>query len=236
MKGPPLTAAGEMLVPECQPITFSFGLLEASLESVCDELRQWYGGQSVAHRLVPTTGTLASLLRRLEPLSAPFFKRLWVRTASIRWQTAYFDGFINGGDPFPPISYLASRLGVHGMAVTSQPDSKHCYGANKLELFGPESTEWLNVVWSVGAFNDGGRWVWRHSAGSQPFEEMTAYESRRIKDRFTPEMLRRYCAALAAPLDAVAYGPDAVLDLPDGVETTERRESLAEARVRCGLA
>ena len=54
--------------------------------------------------------------------------------------------FVDGGDPFPPVSHLATRLGSHGVAVTSQADSKHCCGANKLELYGPENTEWLNVV------------------------------------------------------------------------------------------
>jgi hypothetical protein len=224
-----------MLVPECQPITFSFGLLEATLEAVCDELGRWYGRQAVAHRLVPVTGDLASLLRRLEPLSAPSFKRLWLRTASPRWRTAYFDGSVNGGDPFPPVSYLAERLGVHGVTVTSQPDRKPCWGANRLDLYGPERTQWLNLVWRVGAFNDGGRWVWQHSGADQPFEETAAYRSRRVKDRFTPDMLRRYCAALAILLEARAYGPDAVLDLPADVETTQRRESLGEARARLGL-
>lgn len=224
-----------MLVPECQPITFSFGLLEAALETVGDELTRWYAEQAVAHTLIPATGTLPSLLRQLEPLSAPSFKRLWVRTASPRWRTAYFDGSINGGDPFPPVSYLASRAGVHGVAVTSQPDSPQCHGANKLELYGPANTDWLNVVWCVGAFNDGGRWVWQHLGAEQPFEEPAAYRSRRVRDRFTPEMLRRYGSALAIPLEVGAYGPDALLDLPADVAHTRRRESLREARIRFGL-
>lgn len=224
-----------MLVPECQPITFSFGLLEAALEVICDDLRLWYGQQAVAHRLLPVTGVLPSLLHQLEPLSAPSFKRLWVRTDSIRWRTAYFDGFVNGGDPFPPVSYLATRLGSHSVAVTSQPNSKSCYGANKLELYGPKNTEWLNLVWCVAAVNDGGRWAWQHFGVEQPFEETAAYRSRRVKDRLTPAMLRRYCSALGIPLEVGAYGPDALLDVPADVDATQRRESLGEARARYGL-
>jgi hypothetical protein len=224
-----------MLVPECQPITFSFGLLESTLDAVSDELRLWYSRQSVGHRLVAVSGSLPSLLRQLEPLSAPLFKRLWVRAVSGRWRTAYFDGFINGGDPFPPVSYLATRLDSHGVVVTSQPDSGPCYGANKLELYGPENTEWLNLDWRVGAFNDGGRWVWQHFGAEQPFEETAAYRNRKVKDRFTPDMLRRYCRALTIPLEVDAYGPDALLDVPANVEKTQRRESLAEARARYEL-
>jgi hypothetical protein len=176
-----------MLLPECQPITFSFGLLETALEEVRDALKSWYPQQGASCELVPAAGALPGLLRQLEPLSAPLFKRVWVKVASSRWRTAYFDGFINGGDPFPPVSYLSARLGSHGVVVTSQPDASPCYGANKLELYGPRDTEWLNMEWSVAAFNDGGRWVWRHFGTEQPFEEPEAYTRRKVEDRFTAE-------------------------------------------------
>jgi hypothetical protein len=224
-----------MLVPGCEPITFAFGLLEATLEAAREELKLWYGQQAAAHRLVAVTGALPDLLHRMEPLSAPSFKRLWVRTTATRWRTAYFDGFVNGGDPFPPVSYLAMRLGSHGVTVTSQPDSRYCWGANKLELYGPRNTGWLNLIWCVSAVNDGGRWVWRHFGEELPFEETDAYRCRRVKDRFTPDMLRRYCHALEIPLEVDAYGPNGLLDLPTDVENTQRRESLAAARVRLGL-
>jgi hypothetical protein len=224
-----------MLAPDCQPITFSFGLLGAPIEAVGDELSRWYEQQSVAHGLLPVSGSLPDLLHRLEPLSAPSFKRLWVRTTSSPWPTAYFDGFVNGGDPFPPVSYLATRLGTRGVVVTSRPSSKHCHGGNKLELYGPRQTAWLNLVWCVAAVDDGGRWVWKHFGDMQPFEEAPAYASRRVKDRFTPDMLRRYCSALMIPLEASAYGPEALLDLPAGVEKTQRLETLDEARARYGL-
>ena len=51
-------------------------------------------------------GDLQDLLGRLNPLTAPPTVILWVATKS-NW-TAYFDNFVNGSDPFPPISYLLS--------------------------------------------------------------------------------------------------------------------------------
>jgi hypothetical protein len=196
-----------MLAPEYQPITFSFGFIDAPLEIVSEGLLIWYKQQSISHKFKQINDSFPEILHLLEPLSAPFFKRLWIKTSSSKWKTAYFDGFVNGGDPFPPISELAIRLKTNGIVVVSQPDTKHCYGANKLELYGPIDTEWLNLVWEVSAFNDGDRWVWQRTGQIQPFEETATYKSRKIKDRFTKEMLVRYCNALSIPLDVNNYGP-----------------------------
>jgi hypothetical protein len=93
----------------------------------------------------------------------------------------------------------------------------------------------LNLVWDVSAFNEGGRWVWQRTGQIQPFEETAAYNNRRIKDRFTKEMLIRYCDALSIPLDVHNYGSESLLELPYNVENTSRRESLHDARIRFDL-
>ncbi len=224
-----------MLAPEFQPITFSVGFLESPLIEVMDGLRDWYSEQGAKREIGSTHSNFPGILASLEPLSAPFFKRLWIATTSSRWRTGYFDGFINGGDPGPPISYLAERLGVHGLVLTCQPDSKKCYGATKLELYGPDKTDWLNRVWSVAAVNDGGRWTWHRAGAEQPFEELEAYAARKIRDRLTPDRLERYARALSVPLDSAEFRPEAFLDIPAGIESTTRRETLAVARERFGL-
>lgn len=224
-----------MLLPEFRPVTFSYGLIEAPLDRTGEALDGWYTRQGVKRELNRKNAALPELLRELEPLSAPFFKRLWVQTASPRWPTAYFDGFINGGDPAPPLSYLAIQLGCRSVALTSQPDRKPGYGANRIEIFGPGGTDAMNREWSVAAINDGERWTWQRSGPEQPFEETDAYALRKIRDRLTPERLERYARALEIPLDPAAYGPGAFLDVPEGLRKTRRRESLLEARKQLGL-
>ena len=61
----------------------------------------------------------------------------------------------------------------------------------------------------------------------QAFEEVDAYQARRVRDRFTSAMLERYCQALGiAVFDPSFYGPDAVLVestvpmAPDGMVMT----------------
>ncbi|HWJ23667.1 MAG TPA: hypothetical protein VNS52_15045, partial [Gemmatimonadaceae bacterium] len=126
-----------LIAPEFAPITFSVGFLERPLEDVADALRAWYAGAGIARTLRPlATGPFPAALGQLEPLGAPDFSRLWVATASPRWRTAYFDGFINGTDAFPPVSYLAERLGCHGLIAGAQPDSATCFGATHIALYG----------------------------------------------------------------------------------------------------
>jgi hypothetical protein len=88
----------------------------------------------------------------------------------------------------------------------------------------------------MAAANDGGKWVFYASGTPQPFEEPERYKERRIRARFTDEMLERYCAALGISLfDEHFYGPSGFLvtvPLPSGHNTM----SLEEARELLGLA
>lgn len=225
-----------LIEPRFAPVTFSAGFLELPLEDVVEGVRSWYHEMKLPRALKPPTDLpLTAALAQLEPLSAPDFRRLWVATDSSRWRTAYFDGFINGTDAGPPIGYLAQRLGCRTVTVGAQPDAPPCYGATQIALYGPETTDWLNLEWSVAAMNDGGRWTFNRTGVAQPFEEPEHYARRRLRDRFTPELLRRYCAALDVPLDGAAFGRS-VLDVPSFRATIQRRETLAAVRATLGLA
>jgi hypothetical protein len=52
---------------------------------------------------------------------------------------------------------------------------------------------------NVYAADDGGRWKFGQFGDPLPFEDGSAYSRRRVKDRFTPDMLRSYLAALGVP-------------------------------------
>ena len=58
---------------------------------------------------------------------------------------------------------------------------------------------------------DGRKWVFSATGTEQPFEEAETYRAPRVRDRFTSEMLERYCNALGIDVfNADAYGPDSV--------------------------
>jgi hypothetical protein len=74
-------------------------------------------------------------------------------------------------------------------------------------MFAPHQTTWLNQERAVVAMNDGGSWLFSTDGTPQPFEEPESYKARRIADRFTDDMLERYCKALGIRLfDESFYG------------------------------
>jgi hypothetical protein len=133
--------------------------------------------------------------------------------------TAYFDCGLRGTDAVSAIGVLSKKLQCQGLAIGVAPQTRavpgvrpNRYGGVQFELFGPLSTMVSYTVRSVEAVNDGGRWKFYAIGTEQVFEEPEAYEARRVRDRFTSEMLERYCRALGVEVfDPGAYGPEAVL-------------------------
>jgi len=70
------------------------------------------------------------------------------------------------------------------------------YGAMMFELYRPQGMRDYNTVRSISAMNDGGKWSFDTFGEALPFEEVESYQAKRVKDRFTPEMLDRYLKSL----------------------------------------
>jgi hypothetical protein len=103
-------------------------------------------------------------------------------------------------------------------------------------LYGPEPTEWLNLVRAVSAVQDAGRWEWTATGAVQPFEEAERYQQRRVRDRLTQDMLARYCAAFGIrPFDEAFYGAEGYLIENGNVRGSVRTETLQQARAWHGL-
>jgi hypothetical protein len=105
------------------------------------------------------------------------------------------------------------------------------------QLFAPQETEFLNYLRGVSVGHDGERWVFHATGPIQPFEETLEYGAHRVRDRFTPLMLERYCAALGIDLFAPDfYGPNAVLLINKGPFASEPKcFSRQEALDKLGL-
>jgi hypothetical protein len=212
------------------PITNAIGFLEAQFSAVVEADELWrksigvYPGQ---HQ----RGDLAALLNTLLPLTGPQVRYIWIKTCS-GW-TSYFDNFLNGSDPFGPISYLAGVLKCRGVTVSYRPQNEACEGGASFSLFGAGQTDWLNCIRSISAINEGGRWRWDANGMVQPFEETERYQARRIRDRLTPDMIERYCASLGIrPVDASYYQKDGYLVENKNTKCPVRTESLLQARER----
>jgi hypothetical protein len=219
------------------PITSSIGFLKLPLEEAQLGLEGWRRSlYSEVCVTCPKDG-FPEVLRRLEPLTSGARPRELL--VSVGEWTAYFDNSLRGTDAVSAIGHLSRRLRCYGLAIRVKPHTIGMQGVRRgragsvqFELFGPLPTKFLNYVRTVGVTFDGSRWVFNATGTEQRFEESAAYRKRRLRDRFTSEMLERYCQALGLDVfNPDVYGPDAAFfesTVPmsaDGVTMT-----LAEAQ------
>jgi hypothetical protein len=204
-----------LLSEQYAPITSSIGFLRLDLDKAVAALMGWRAALGRDPRKEERQEGFPQCLHALEPLvSASAPRELFVATNG-PW-TAYFDCELNGTDPMPPMSFLAREVGCDGLAVTVTPHITVAgvvrrYGSVQFELFGPHQTHFINFVRTVSVANDDG-WRFEVSGEPQPFEDQMAYTRKRVRDRFTSEMLADYCSALGIDVfNPAAYGPRAVL-------------------------
>jgi hypothetical protein len=189
------------------PITSEIGFIEAPAAVAAATFVEWQRriheplGRSLTER--PISAPLEDVLLSLVPLTSVHALRfLFVPTQS-RW-TAFFDSGYRGTDAFSTISWLAGKLGCHGLRIVAVPDTiegefkgaRGRYGGLSLCVYGPDRTHFLNYVRTIGLIHDGDRWSFDQTGTPFPFENLAAYGARRKRDRFTFEMLEHYLAEL----------------------------------------
>lgn len=240
---------GLLLEDRWAPVTSEMGFLETSAEHAARFFAAWHGGlqaaRGIAVKVRPVFGTLEQALRALLPLNGPETQRdLFIPTRSA-W-TAYVDNAWTGTDAASPMAYMARTLGCRGLRVVAVPHTLRKnqggrYGAVMLDMFGPEQPgNILNYVRALEVANDGGRWVFEQSGEPFPFEQVERYQERRVRDRFTFEMLKDYLRHLGlSPFEEDFYLPEgapAWLVEKTGTFTPNQRDyTLEEARAKVVL-
>jgi hypothetical protein len=207
---------GLLLEDRWAPITSDLGFLEWDAERAARAYAEWWGellaprGGEVATR--PVAGSLEQVLSTLLPLTRGENQRhLFIPTRSA-W-TAYFDNGWRGTDVGSAMRYMSRTLGCRGMRVGAVPHTlrkdKGRYGIVVLEVYGPHQTDWLNILRTLYVANDGGRWVFGQSGEPFPFEKPERYQARRLRERFTFDMLKEYVRHLGLwPFDEDFYLPE----------------------------
>jgi len=227
-----------LLREEYVPITHQMGFLEGDFETVVQSYLKWRRTLQPALSFEYFVADLPSALSRLDPLTTPWDKELLISTDS-GW-IAFFCNGLRSCDPESPVGHLCTIIPCRGVVVHSVPDRSdvkdpralRIYGAVSFTLFAPHETDWLNQERHISAMNDGGEWIFHQQGKRQPFEYPERYEVRKISDRFTPEMLEDYCAALGIRLFAEDfYGGNALLaQIPNQLATGSPVMSLQEAK------
>jgi hypothetical protein len=191
---PALLPAFSLLGGIYRPATKSILFLEVSPVHFADWLEQWLRSHSEGGRVRRRhlTGALSDALQHLAPLTAGAIRRRLIVPTRSSW-AAYFDNSILGTDP-SPLAHFSSELSCRAVRMCCDADATifELYGADERE--GPYGvpTTWVRHVY---AMNDG-YWTFDAAGEQQPFERPERYAERRIRDRFTPDMLRSYLGAL----------------------------------------
>lgn len=228
---------------EFAPITSAVGYLELPLEEAVSAMTEWVGTLRPWVVAKPTSEPFPAVLRCLEPLIGGSRPRQLLVSVGPRW-TAYFDCLLRGTDPVGPIGHLSRTVRCQGVVVDCTPTMKEVpgvrparYGSVQFQLFGPLATDFINYVRTVYVAFDGSKWEFGANGVEQAFEEPSRYKARRVRDRFTSDMLERYCQALGIDVFNVdAYGPDAVLiESGDPVPPTATVKSLAAVQQWLGI-
>src|SRR5262245_18883779 len=123
-----------MLFDEWSPVTGDFGLIDAPPEMVVKGLIDWHAGLGVRY-VREKYDSLLTALQALLPLTNAKTRRLYVPTSN-GW-TACFQNGIQGSDPFPAMSFLATKLSVVAMRICHAPDYPSL--ATAWEVYAPES-------------------------------------------------------------------------------------------------
>lgn len=222
------------------PITSEIGFIEADLATSVGAFLEWAqpleARQDATLAVRDVRGDLEALLRALLPLTSLEARRaLFVPTAG-PW-TAYFDNGHHGPDAGGSPMVVAERLGCRGLRVVAEPDrigdrprSTRGHGAVILALYGPGPDDAREIY----AAKNGGGWEFGQHGPPLPFEDPARYRARRVRDRFTWELLRDYCAALGVrALDERFYAPSGTATLIEKVGPTfpgSKEYTLAEAQ------
>jgi hypothetical protein len=230
---------GLLLDDRWAPVTSVMGFLEADAQTAARAFAAWQGGlfatDGITVEVRTVTGSLEQVLASLLPLTDSERQRhLFIPTQS-PW-TAYLDNSHRGTDAASAMSYMAETLGCRGLRVVAVPHTyrkgQGRYGAVMLDVYGPHRTTGLNYVRALGASNDGGSWVFDQFGEPFPFEKVERYQARRVRDRFTFDMLQEYLGHLGlSPFEERFY-------LPEGTPAwlVEKTGPLVRARKEYTLA
>ena len=204
------------------PVTFTWGFVENSFAQFSEAFMQWqdqldvkFGTRTERRNF---RAPLSESLLALEPLTTPLDRYLLTETRS-GWSAIFANG-LRTNDVFSPVSHLPTLLGCRGLEIACLPDRSQmagrdglrAYGAVKFALYGPNKTDWLNRIRSVSVTNDVDGWKFAAEGDIQPYEQTENYQKRSIVERFTPDMLESYCAALGIDLfNPAFYGEQCLL-------------------------
>lgn len=214
------------------PTTQEIGFVEADIDRVIDTFIEWRCELGQKPIRTDVDGGFSEGIQALAPLTVGDRRRFVFFKCGPMW-TAVFDNSASGTDATSLASYMAQRIGCRGLRVVATANCERTYGATIFELYGPESTDFLNYIRTISATNDGGRWRFDTAGEALPFEDVSCYQKRRIREMFTPRMLAAYLSAIGVEaFDTANYVSPVLVERTDRGPTGIVELSFEEAASR----
>ena len=178
-----------------EPTTTSYALFSMPLDETASALTAFFSTGALDPVRSDLEGSADDLFPNLEPLSMASDRALLVANGK-NW-TSYFNNSLLGSDVFLEVSRLARTHCCTGLRIVKKPKAT-IFEAYDCPERGGEAPN--NYRRSIYAARDG-KWTFGSSGAPYPFEDISLYEAKRIRDRFTPEMLDNILRGLGAPLE-----------------------------------
>jgi hypothetical protein len=235
-----------LLNGEFEPITASIGLINASLQKTTADFLAWGNevlfkyGQSESE--IHLQCSFRDAMKSLFPLVKGDVKRRLLLAIGDEW-TAYFDNGWRGSDPAGVVAVMSGRLVTTALRLTVRANTRHgksrgTYGARIFEAF--EGSQKSRR--SIACANDGGHWIFEQFGEPYPFEDVSAYQCRKLSDRFPAELLEKYVNEFGVnPFSEAAYTNENdqvrgfLIEKRGNIPKTLTNVDLAEARHALGL-
>lgn len=204
-----------------RPVTDGWGFIKAPFSTVADAVYDWMKSLHPQTFRLDFESSLEQALGDLEPFNeGPFL----VAEGQGAW-TALFRAPDGASDA---LAHLAREYKWEAVDVEYVEDDFDYErqagrpGGVQMALLGGSDADEMNYSRLISATNQCNRWEFDSSGRIRPFEQPERYKARRIRDRFTPEMLDEYCQALGIrPFDETFYGPRYTIVRGDAPDTWE---------------
>jgi hypothetical protein len=185
-----------------QPVTWHVGVIEAYPKAVAASIQARYIPYDELEAIYQEKGSVDKGLAALEPLACPA-KFLLVETVDGR--TVIFRNSWASVLELP-IWNAAQDLKISAYHICNIPNTisrdhrSGAWGARVLEYRTPDNPYNQEPTFGVHLVNDAGRWRFYRFGEKLDFEDQQGYKAIRKPNRFTVEMLVRYCRELGIPV------------------------------------
>ena len=217
-----------------QPVTWRMGIINALPNEVVNVIQPLYMPDDTLQGIFSGKENIDKVFSDFTPLG-PANKFLLIETQDFR--TALFANTLFGSVELPTW-YAAGNLITYAYYICNVPNTisrdqrTGAYGARILEYRTPETPFNQEPKFGIHLINDAGRWCFYRYGEKQPFENESAYKSYRKTDRFTEEMLVKYCLGLGIPVYDRNFYSDKYILIEQKLKPGEKGLTYEEAAVK----